>query len=222
MCSCDSISDNSSRARSRPALPVLGLFERSLSTRRSAASTRSRARSRSTRVYWRSFGRVRFFRGDTRAPNARRMAFRLTPVEFFVMSLSLHAPRSRQRVAQHKHFASSRFSLAPAIPITDLWNVRLPGHSPLARVGILLGQRRQRQDETPDNRSRQDNGPEGFKDRDCPEWFLVLVKKVLIRHRNLHSQSSRRQWVLHRAFASSPHCLRWTLISAWTTHASGM
>ena len=80
-------------------------------------------------------------------------------------------------------------SLAPAIPITVLWNVRLPGHSPLARAGILLGQRRQRQDETPDNRSRQRNGPEGFEDCDCPEWFLVLVKKVLIRHRNLHSQS---------------------------------
>src|SRR5207253_10013421 len=97
-------------------------------------------------------------------------------------------------------------SLVPAVPITVLWNVRLPGHYPLARAGILLGQRRQRQDETPDNCSRQRNGPEGFKDRDCPEWFLVLVKKVLIRHRNLHSQSSRRQWVLHRAFASSPHC----------------
>ena len=222
MCSCDSISDNSSRARSRPALPLLGLFERSLSTRRSAASTRSRARSRSIKVYWRGSGRVRFFRGDTRAPNARRMAFPLTPVEFFVMSLSLHAPRSRQRVAQHKHFAS--VSVQPCTCDSDnrFMNVRLPGHSPLARVGILLGQRRQRQDETPDNRSRQRNGPEGFEDCDCPEWFLVLVKKVLIRHRNLHSQSSRRQWVLHRAFASSPHCLRWTLISAWTTHASGM
>ncbi len=32
----------------------------------------------------------------------------------------------------------------------------------------------------------------------------------------------RLQRVFHRAFASSPHCLRWTLISAWTTHASGM
>src|SRR6266478_5754663 len=34
--SCDSMSDNSSRARSSPALPLLGLFEWSLSTRRSA------------------------------------------------------------------------------------------------------------------------------------------------------------------------------------------
>src|SRR2546421_8035739 len=82
--SCDSMSDNSSRARSSPALPLLGLFEWSLSTRRSAASTRSRARSRSIKVYWRGSGRVRFFRGDARAPNGRRMPFRLTPVDFFV------------------------------------------------------------------------------------------------------------------------------------------
>ena len=94
--SCDSTSDNSSCARSSPALPLLGLFERSLSTRRSAASTRSRARSKSTKVYWRGLGGVRFFRGDARG----RRPFRLTPVDFFIMSP--HAPRSRRRVAEYK------------------------------------------------------------------------------------------------------------------------
>ena len=61
--SCDSMMCSSSCARSSPARPRLGLFVRSLSIRRSAASTRSRARSRSATVYCRGSGRVRFLRG---------------------------------------------------------------------------------------------------------------------------------------------------------------
>ncbi len=60
---CDSMTDSSSCARSNPALPLLGFFLRSLSIRRSAAATRSRARSRSATVYCRGSGRVRFLRG---------------------------------------------------------------------------------------------------------------------------------------------------------------
>jgi hypothetical protein len=89
--SCNSISCNSSRARSRPARPLLGLFERSFSMRRSAASTRSRARSRSNRVYRRGSDSIRFFRGDARSPNGRRMSLRPTPVDFFAISSSLIA-----------------------------------------------------------------------------------------------------------------------------------
>ena len=69
--------------------------------------------------------------------------------------------------------------------------------------GFLLGQRRQCQDETPDNCSRQRNGPEGFKDRDGPEWFVVLVNKVLIHHRNLHSQSAPLKATVVRVKPSS-------------------
>jgi hypothetical protein len=94
--SCDSMACSSSRARFSPASPLLGLFVRSLSTRRSAASTRSCARSRSARVYWRGSGRMRFFRRDGRAPYPRRIASRLTSVEFFVTSSSSHAPGSRR------------------------------------------------------------------------------------------------------------------------------
>src|SRR5215216_3505773 len=57
------MTDCSSCARSRPARPRVGLFVRSLSIRRSAAATRSRARSKSARVYCRGFGRMRFLRG---------------------------------------------------------------------------------------------------------------------------------------------------------------
>src|SRR5262249_54736160 len=39
------------------------MFVRSLSIRRSAAATRSRARSQSAMVYCRGFGRMRFLRG---------------------------------------------------------------------------------------------------------------------------------------------------------------
>ena len=90
----DSMAYRSSCARCSPAHPLLALLVRSLSTRRYAASTRSRARSRSTRVYWRGSGRVRFFRGDERLLNARWISPRLTPVNFFVTSPSLRTPRS--------------------------------------------------------------------------------------------------------------------------------
>ena len=49
----NSMTDSSSCARSNPARPLLGLLLRSLSIRRSAAATRSRARSRSAMVYCR-------------------------------------------------------------------------------------------------------------------------------------------------------------------------
>ena len=61
--SCDSMMDSSSCARFNPARPLLGLLLRSLSIRRSAAATRSRARFRSATVYCRGSGRVRFLRG---------------------------------------------------------------------------------------------------------------------------------------------------------------
>jgi hypothetical protein len=61
--SCDSMTDNSSWARFKPARPLSGLWLRSLSIRRSAAATRSRARSKSATVYWRGSGRARFFLG---------------------------------------------------------------------------------------------------------------------------------------------------------------
>src|SRR5262249_39140701 len=57
---CDSMMCSSSCARSNPARPLLGLLLWSLSIRRSAAATRSRARSKSATVYCRGPGRVRF------------------------------------------------------------------------------------------------------------------------------------------------------------------
>ncbi len=51
--SLNSMTCSLSCARSKPACPLLGLFVRSLSIRRSAASTRSRARFRSATVYCR-------------------------------------------------------------------------------------------------------------------------------------------------------------------------
>ena len=51
-----------------PARPLSGLLLRSLSIRRSAAATRSRARSRSATVYCRGSGRVRFLARSLRRP----------------------------------------------------------------------------------------------------------------------------------------------------------
>ena len=65
---------SSSYARSNPACPLLGLLLRSLSIWRSAAATRSRARSRSATVYCRGFGRVGFLRGPCAALLARMAA----------------------------------------------------------------------------------------------------------------------------------------------------
>ena len=61
--SCDSMMCSSCCARSNPARALLGLLVWSLSIRRSAAATRSRARSRLATVYCRGCGRVRFPRG---------------------------------------------------------------------------------------------------------------------------------------------------------------
>jgi hypothetical protein len=61
--SCDSMMCSSNCARSNPARPLLGLLVWSFSIRRSAASTRSRARSNSATVYCRDCGGVRFPRG---------------------------------------------------------------------------------------------------------------------------------------------------------------
>jgi hypothetical protein len=63
-----------SHARSNPACPLLGLLLRSLSNRRSAAATRSRARSGSATVYSRGSGRVRLLRGPFAALLARMAA----------------------------------------------------------------------------------------------------------------------------------------------------
>ena len=68
------MSDSSSYARSNPVCPLLGLLLRSLSIRRSAAATRSRARSRSATVYCRGSGRVRLLRGPFAALLARMAA----------------------------------------------------------------------------------------------------------------------------------------------------
>ena len=58
---------SSSRALCNPARPLSGLLVWSLSIRRSAAATRSRARSRSATVYCRGCGLVRFPRGPFEA-----------------------------------------------------------------------------------------------------------------------------------------------------------
>src|SRR4029077_19518164 len=61
--SCDLMTDSSSCALFNPARPLLELLMGSLSIRRFAAATRSRARSKSATVYCRGSGRVRFLRG---------------------------------------------------------------------------------------------------------------------------------------------------------------
>jgi hypothetical protein len=68
---------SSSCARSNPARPLLGLLVWSLSIRRSAAATRSRARSKSATVYCRGPGRVRFPRRPFDALLARIAVFEL-------------------------------------------------------------------------------------------------------------------------------------------------
>src|SRR5262249_4513044 len=71
--SCGSMSSSSICARSNPARALVGLLVWSLAIRRSAASTRSFARSKSTTVYCRGSGRVRF-------PRRRFDAFLATTV----------------------------------------------------------------------------------------------------------------------------------------------
>ena len=74
------MTDSSRCARSSPARPLLALLLRSLSIRRSAAATRSRARSRSATVYCRGAGRVRFLRGPFATLLARIAALSCYPV----------------------------------------------------------------------------------------------------------------------------------------------
>jgi hypothetical protein len=61
--SCDSMTDSSNCALFNSARPLLELLMGSLSIRRSAAASRSRARSKSATVYCRGSRRVRFLRG---------------------------------------------------------------------------------------------------------------------------------------------------------------
>jgi hypothetical protein len=67
----------------------------------------------------------------------------------------------------------------------------------LESMRTVLRQRKQRQDETPDNRSLQPSDYNGFKNRRRPKWFAVLVIKMSIRHRNLH-------WLLEAKVAIGP------------------
>jgi hypothetical protein len=90
--SCDSMTDSSSCARSSPARPLLGLLLRSLSIRRSAAATRSRARSRSATVYYRGSARVRFLRAPFAALLARMAALSCFPVAIVPLRLSWRIP----------------------------------------------------------------------------------------------------------------------------------
>jgi len=72
--------------------PRLGLFVRSLSIRRSAAATRSRARSKSAMVYCRGFGRVRFLRGPFAALLARMAALSCFQVAIGPLRFSRRIP----------------------------------------------------------------------------------------------------------------------------------
>ena len=143
--SCNSISCNSSRARSRPARPLLGLLERSFSMRRSAASTRSRARSRSNRVYRRGSDSIRFFRDDARSPNGRRMSLRPTPVDFFAISASLHAPRLRRRETEYSRMRPKRRLLKAMRPSRD-------HPETCGRVGVNFVKSEKRADREPQKR----------------------------------------------------------------------
>jgi hypothetical protein len=78
--SCDSITDNSSCARFKPARALSELRLRSLSIQRSAAATRSRARSKSATVYCGGSRRVRFFLGPFVTLLVRTAALSRVPV----------------------------------------------------------------------------------------------------------------------------------------------
>jgi hypothetical protein len=69
------MTDSSRCALFNPARPLLELLMGSLSIRRFAAATRSRARSKSAMVYCRGSGRVRFLRGRFAALLPRRSCF---------------------------------------------------------------------------------------------------------------------------------------------------
>ena len=90
------------RARSNPARPLLGLLVWSLSIRRSAASTLSRARSKSATVYCRGPGRVRLPRDPFDALLAR-----MTAVSFFAAAI-LATPIFRADRASQTYSAQLR------------------------------------------------------------------------------------------------------------------
>jgi hypothetical protein len=91
----DSMTDSPSCARSNPARPLLGLLLRSLSIRRNAAATRSRARSRSATVYCRGSGRVRFLRGPFADLLARMAALSCFPVAIVASPIILADPANQ-------------------------------------------------------------------------------------------------------------------------------
>ena len=120
--SCDSMMCSSSCARSSPARPRLGLFVRSLSIRRSAAATRSRARSKSAMVYCRGFGRVRFLRGPLATLLARMAALSCFPV-------AIGPLRFFRRIPPIKIMAAKRFRSA--------FGLATLSDSPAGRHGLM-------------------------------------------------------------------------------------
>ena len=103
--SYDSMMCSSCCARSNPARALLGLRVWSLSIRRFAASTRSRARSKSATVYCRGCGGVRFPRGPFDALFAGMadlgcfMAERIASMQHTRLSLSVNAGKPYARSA---------------------------------------------------------------------------------------------------------------------------
>ena len=88
--SCDSMMWSASCARFKPGRPLLEWPVYSLAIRRSAARTRSRARSKSVMLYCRGSGRVRFPRGPFAGLLARTTALSC----FAVATGLLHFPTS--------------------------------------------------------------------------------------------------------------------------------
>jgi hypothetical protein len=99
--SCDSMMCSSSRARSNPARPPLGLLVWLLSIRRCAAATRSRARSKSATAYCRGSGRVRF----PRRPFDRLLA-RMAALSCF--AAAIWPLRFSKRTASIKTYSARR------------------------------------------------------------------------------------------------------------------
>ena len=93
-------------ARSNPARALLGLLVWSLSIRRFAASTRSRARSKSATAYCRDCGGVRFPRGPFDALFAGMadlgcfMAERIASMQHTRLTLSLNARKTLRTIGQ--------------------------------------------------------------------------------------------------------------------------
>jgi hypothetical protein len=104
--SCDSMMCSSSCARCNPTRPLLRSLVWSLSIRRSAASTRSRARSKSATVYCRGCCRVRFPRGPFDALFAKMddlgcfMTERIASMQHTRLTLSLNARKTLRTIGQ--------------------------------------------------------------------------------------------------------------------------